>query len=505
MDLTNRGKVFLLIAILSFAFSYLLITLNFFPSFGVALTFIAFILLAYRFKKEKDKDTKLFFVLSLVFSILILVRSEAFTTFLNLSAALLFGLLMCLPGIKNNFSFLDHAFASASFIIRSLFSGKSDYFLEFKGDRKKFDPAKTGEVIFNVLATVILVAMVLPLLSSANPFFRNIVENILKYFDIRSLLECIGYQNVFVWLLRILFFFIFIFLIPKVLTLINGKGDNLFPFSLKSERFPLIIPKVVLALIILVFIITQLQFYFASDATLSSMGISHSQRTREVFAQLSVVAGIILVLVYNSKNWELLGKITNWILGIQGIFLTLMAYKSVFEYIDAWGLTYKRLYGLTFATWIAGIFILYFYYYKKRHTVSWFVRKTVIFSAGLLILVNVSNFDYLIFHFAKAQTGQGVDYTYLSTLSPDALSYKDQYLKLEENSHAGVFPVAGYDNKNPLLILYRIEALQKKYERFDIRLFNLLDFLQYREIRSIDTTYLMSYYKNILNTPNPPR
>jgi hypothetical protein len=138
-----------------------------------------------------------------------------------------------------------------------------------------------------------------------------------------------------------------------------------------------------------------------------------------------------------------------------------MAYKSVFEYIDAWGLTHKRLYGLTFATWIAGIFVLFFIYYKNGDAISRFVRRTVIFSALLLILINILNFDYLIYHFGKANTGQGIDYTYLSTLSPDSLSYKEQFVKLEEVSLAGVYPATGYDNKNPILILYRIEALQK--------------------------------------------
>jgi hypothetical protein len=496
MDLTNRGKVFLLIGFLSFAFSYLLITLRYFPHFGVALSFILFILLAFKFKKEKVKDTKIFFVLALIFSTLIFVRSEPFITFLNLLAALLFGLLLCIPGSKSNFSFSDHVFASLSFVVRSLLAWESEYFLEFKSEKNKFNPAKVVEVIFGIVAAVILVAIVLPLLSSANPFFRSIVENIWKFFDLQNLLTRIGYQNMFIWSFRFLFFFVFLFLIPKVLTLMNIKSSKIFPFSIKSEKLPLQIPKLVLAVIILVFFITQLQFYFASDAVLSNMGISHSERTREVFAQLSLVAGIILALVYNGRNKDYFGKVINWILGVQGIFLTFMAYKSVFEYIDAWGLTYKRLYGLTFATWIAGIFVLFFINYKKGDAISWFVRKTIIFSAGLLIAVNVLNFDYLIYHFGESKTGQGVDYTYLSSLSADSLSYKDQFLKLEEITRAGKYGEVEYDNKNPLIILSKIEELQKKYERFDIRSLNFLDFLQYRLVSSIDTGPLRLYYKN---------
>ncbi len=496
MDLTNRGKVFLLIGFLSFAFSYLLIGFRFFPHFGVSLSFILFLLLAFKFKKVKDTDTKLFFVLSLIFSTLIFIRSEPLTTFLNLSAALLFGLLMCIPGSKNNLNFTDHVFAAVSFMIRSLLSKDSEYFLEFKNKNNKFDPVRIGEAVFGVLVSIILLAMVLPLLSSANPFFRNLLENIGKFFDLKNLLERIGYENVFIWLIRLLFFFIFIFLIPKILTLLNVEVKNSFPFSIKPEKLPLKIPKVVLTVVILVFIVAQFQLYLASDAVLSNMGISHSQRTREVFAQLSLVAGIILVLIYNARSKDVFGRVLNWVLGVQGLFLTLMAYKSVFEYINAWGLTYKRLYGLTFATWIAGIFILFFVNYKKGDAVPWFVRKAIVFSAGLLILVNILNFDYLISRFGRAHTGAGVDYTYLSSLSPDSLSYKDQFFKLEAISRTGIYPVDGYDNKNPLIILYKIEGLQKKYEKFDLRTLNFLDYLQYKQIRSIDTNALRSYYKD---------
>lgn len=502
MNLTKNGKVFLLIVFLSFAFSYLSIAIRFFPHFGISLSLISFFLLAYKLKKEKDKDTKLFFVLGLVFSALIFVRSEPVITFFDLLASLLFGLLMILPGPKNNFSFSDHVFTTASFIVRSLITGKSDYDLEFKNKNNIYDPVKIGEAVLGILFAVILAAIVLPILSSANPFFRNIVENIWKFFDLNNLLKRIGYQNLFVWAMRLLFFFIFLFLIPKVLTLMNGKSKNIFPFSIKTDSLPLQIPKTVLAVIIIVFFITQLQFYFASDLQLLNMGISHSERTREVFAQLSVVAGIILLLIYNGRGKDLFGRVLDWVLGIQGIFLTLMAYKSVFEYIGAWGLTYKRLYGLTFASWIAGVFILFFINYKKVGATHWFVRKTIIFSACVLILVNFLNFDYLIYHFGRSKTGQGVDYTYLSSLSADSLSYKDQFLKLEEATSAGIYPAAGYDNKNPMTILFKIEELQKKYAKFDIRTLDLLDFLQYREVRSIDTNPLRSYYKNILNPRN---
>ena len=502
MDLTKRGKIFLIITLLSFAFSYLLITLNFFPHFGASLSFTIFIGFAYKLKKEKDMETQIYFIFVLIFSAFIFIRSEPFITFLNLLAAMFFTLLMCVPGSKRNLAFLDYMFAMFSFAIRSIFVKESDYYPELKDERKRFGSVKMAETLFGILVSLVLVAIVLPLLSSANPIFKNIISNIFKYIDLKELLEYFGYENIFIWTVRTIFFFIFIFFIPKVLTVMNRKNVNLFPIKIRPDKLSYKIPQIVLSVIIFIFFLTQIQYYLASDDLLSSMGVSHSERTREVFAQLSLVAGIILALIYNAQNKDISGKILNWTLGIQGIFLTFMAYKSVFEYIDAWGLTYKRLYGLTFATWIMGIFILFFINYKRRVPSSRFVGKTIIFSSVLLIFLNILNFDYLIYHFSRSKTGQGIDYTYLSSLSSDSLSYKEQFLKLQEVTVLGVFPVSGYDNRNPLIILYKIEELQRKYEKFDLRTMSLLDFFQYRQIRSIDTASLRSYYKDVINPRN---
>lgn len=394
--------------------------------------------------------------------------------------------------------FIDYVYSPLIFVIRTFLSGKSDYYLELRKTKGISNTVKVVETILGVLITLLLLAVVLPLLSSANPYFQKMVEGVWGFLNLENLLKILGFENIFIFLLRLIFFLVFIFLIPKALTLINKNSNYSLPFTLNSESLPLSIPRLVLTVVLLIFFITQLQFYFASDATLAGIGVSHSQRTREVFGQLTLVAGVILVLIYNARKRDMFGKTMNWILGVQGIFLTIMAYKSVFEYINAWGFTYKRLYGLTFATWIAGIFILFFINYKRDGPIAWFVKKTVIFSGVILILVNVINFDYLIYHFGRASTGQGVDYTYLSMLSPDSLSYKEQFLKLEEVTKKGDYSLNDYNNENPLIILHKIEVLQRKYSQFDLRTLNLLDFLEYQKIKSIDTEGLRSYYTSKL-------
>ena len=174
MNLTGRGKIYLAICILSLLFSYLIVTLNFFPHLGFALSLLIFALFSYKYKKGKEKDSKLYLVFSLLFSILLFVRSESLITFLNLSAALFFGILMLLPSQEKNLGFTDYIYAPFLFVFKSLFAG-SDYYLEFEKKKENSGKVKVVEVAFGILITLFLLAFVLPLLSSANPFFQKIV------------------------------------------------------------------------------------------------------------------------------------------------------------------------------------------------------------------------------------------------------------------------------------------------------------------------------------------
>src|SRR3989344_7829258 len=130
MNLTGRGKIYFAICILALLFSYLIVTLNFFPHLGFALSLLIFALFSYKYKKDKEKVTKLYLVFSLLFSILLFVRSEPLITFLNLSAALFFGFLMLLPRQEKSMGFTDYIYAPFLFVFKSLFAG-SDYYLEF--------------------------------------------------------------------------------------------------------------------------------------------------------------------------------------------------------------------------------------------------------------------------------------------------------------------------------------------------------------------------------------
>lgn len=56
---------------------------------------------------------------------------------------------------------------------------------------------------------------------------------------------------------------------------------------------------------------------------------------------------------------------------------------------------------------------------------SSFVRKALLWSSFTLLAINILNFDYIIYHYAKSTTHEGIDHFYLSRLSTDARSYRE--------------------------------------------------------------------------------
>ena len=484
MDLSRKNKVFLLAGVFSFFFSYLITTLNYFPHLGMALTIASFTVFSYLLKKEKNSETRKYFFLTLVFSTLLVIRSEGVTTFMNVFSGIFFGSMMLLSGKNAPFGILLNLLSPLFLTITSLLT-KSDYYPEFT-EGKKPRNINFINIAFGVLASIFIIAIILPLLASTNPIFEKFVWNFWSALNIENILNKLGTENLFLWSLRLVFFLFFIFIIPRMLTVINKDIRFSIPKTLAISPLPLDIPKFSVLVILLIFFATEIQFYFADAQALQDLGISYSQHAREVFGQLSLVAGIVFLLIFNDRSKSKFGKALTWLLGFQGIFLTLIAFKSVFEYVNAWGLTYKRLYGFTFATFIFGIFIIFLNSYRQKKNDDTFINKSIVFTAVILIIVNILNFDYLIYHFRKAETGQGVDYVYLTNLSADSLSYKEQVEKLEAFQKSDEGKTFFRNNYRPYALVAKIDHLQNKYEKFDLRTFNLLDYLEYLKVKDID-------------------
>lgn len=489
MNLTPRGKIYALIAFLSFVFSVLIVNPGSFPHLGLSLSFVIFTLFTYGLKKVKFAETKKFLMFTLAFSIFLAIRSDEFVTFLNFVSTLFFGSLMLTATPQNKLGFIEHAFNPVIFVVRSLIE-KSDYYLE---KLNNIDPrVKIWETIIGIVITISVMALVLPLLAFSNPIFEKSLTDIGIFLNLQNIFSYLNLETLFIWILRLVFFFAALFIIPKMITLSNKSLGEFDFINWKNVNIPLFIPKAATAIVIVVFCITQIQYYLATPESLSEMGITLSQRSREVFAQLTIVAAVIFALIYNDKNKERINNLLTIVLSLEALFLIIMAFKSVFDYINAWGFTHKRLYGVTVATFVLCLFILFINDYLNKKSLENFARKIVLMFGLFIVAVNLLNFDFLIYHFKKSTTGQGVDYRYLSTLSPDSLSYDLQLNELERIYESSSGSAEFYTKyPDPWRLLMHIDWLQWKYSNIDLRSYNLLEYLSYLKIKDVG---LQKYY-----------
>lgn len=493
--------MYLLLLVIAAIFSFLIYVPGYFPYLGVSLTLAIISTLVFYFKKEKTMLDAVFFFFTIAFSFFIVYRVNGFFVFLDIIAVFTFGSLMSLSHKEEkHLRFFQFFTAPFTLFFESLKS-KNIYVFDFDLRLRAYTKIKhehLRQLAVSLFISLLLLLVVVPLLVSANPLFGKVVRDILAFFNIETLLKKIFTTNYLAAFIRLCIFFIFAIFLPRLLTYINLPKNYEQKLTGFFQSLPLLLPKLVIASILVLFFITQAQLYFATTETLQSLGLTHSQYAREVFAQLSIVSFIILGLVYNDKSKRSESKILTYFLLIEGVFLTCIALKSVYDYSTNWGFTHKRLWGYTGVFWMFGTLGIFLYSYLKEVKREFFVKAVLLLSGFTLIAVNIANFDYLIFHFRKSTTHSGVDYLYLARLSSDAQSYNEHLQILLYTKKA--------DTKNKYLevilpaanvLLYKISGLQEKYENVDFRTFNISEFKEYKSIKIINA----KKYHNVFTPP----
>ncbi len=233
-----------------------------------------------------------------------------------------------------------------------------------------------------------------------------------------------------------------------------------------------------------VFFIAQLQLYTATAETLQHLNLTLAEVTREVFGHMIVIALIVYVLLYLDRGKKVFNNVLLSVLTVETILLNAVALRSVYQYSQQWGFTFKRLFGYTGVLWILGIFTILINEYHKRRGNAQVAIQTVLVSAFILVGVNLANFDYLIFHYAQAKLPFGVDYWYMATLSSDSLSYHDQLdtLFIDDQLNVAINATGAAD-----VLLYQIERLQRKYQNnIDVRSFNASEYQMYLHVADVD-------------------
>lgn len=464
---------------LSALFSYILIGFKFFPFSSAAFILAATSTLILVFKNPKRKYDYFWFGLAVAFSVFLVTRSNGFLTFVNFWASLFFTAVLAVSGPRME-SLVELIFTPFIALVKTI-TAKNKYPLNALFQKK----SDSNLVNFYSLGiTLIVAAIIVPLLASANPLFNKLITDIFG-----GLLK----ENIAIHVVRLIFLLIFLFLLPRVASYVSHEKQD----SGIQEKFDLthtlLLPQLIVIGILGVFFVTQIQLYLSSSQTLTALGYTNSRLAREVFGQLIVVSAVIGSLIYLDKNSTRKNWIVRTVLLAEGIFLTAIAFKSVNDYTVAWGLTQKRLWGYAGVAWTAGAYALVSTAHFKRTGYQTILREAVAWSGLILVLVNLVNFDFLSYHYLKAATQAGTDYIYLAGLSSDSHSYKDYLAETVDTGSRKLKQPASRDGV--YTVLGKIDRLKQKYEKNDWRSFNFSEYIEYKDVSGIDT----GLYRDILH------
>ena len=169
----------------------------------------------------------------------------------------------------------------------------------------------------------------------------------------------------------------------------------------------------------------------AAADTLRSAGVTYSDYARSGFFQLlwvSVITLAVLILfsritAFKERN----SKLAFLVLAEVAIALTMMisvvAFRRLSLYEEAYGFTMLRLYSHVFAVWLGVVFLLlaadFLGVWRSRR---WFAGATATSACVLLLGLNVANPEAIVvaFNTDHAKAAHKIDSEYLAELSSDA-------------------------------------------------------------------------------------
>lgn len=485
---TFKSNVPLLVSVVvAFVAAFGVIITSGMPYFGFALTWVAVSSVVYWYKPIKTRFTKLSYILSLVLSFCFMWRANPLLTLFNFIGAVGLTTVMAimyeeetLPGV------LRMLFSPLTVFMKTM-STQIQYSAEVRSDavQKYLKKLKFQESFVSILVTVVSLGIIIPLLASSNPFFKNAFDESIALLNLERLWRLLQGWQFSAWTVAQLAVFGFLLVaVPRLIAyLALQKKRAQQPTT--AER-SMLLPKLMVAAVLLLFFATQIQLYVASDAQLLAVGSTPSQRTQEVFGQLSVVIGVVLSLLYFFRSYAQRERQLSLILLVESGFLTAIAFSSVYQYALNFGFTFKRLWGIAVVFWLVAVLLMYARAYWQKVANEYVVQQLLLISAVALVLVNVMNFDYLIAHVHRPRTGAGTDYEYvLHNVSSDARAEKLLLAAFAQQEQSDDVSVASIARFNQLVVLGNIERLQQAYDKLDLRTLNLSQLLAYRAVADV--------------------
>jgi len=300
-------------------------------------------------------------------------------------------------GKTSNYLLIDAI--KALFVIP--FRNYFNQYVSFKALGKGKLRGKIWSVVLGLIIAVILLAIIIPLLESADAGGFGMIT--------RALIPRFEYNIAVVF-----YIFISIPVAAYIYGLVSGLAHKKGTGSIKLENAQrtvaalrivhtttIIIVLGVVCVVYLVFILSQLPYFFSAfTGALPEGWRAYSEFARQGFFELCSIAAINLVLLtlcnILSKKMRMQSQILrifNVVLSVITLVLIATAFSKMALYIEVFGLTMPRLLPCIFLVFLAIVFVALMVLQKKVFSI---VRFSVVLGATIVVLLSLSNPDAMV-------------------------------------------------------------------------------------------------------------
>jgi hypothetical protein len=152
-------------------------------------------------------------------------------------------------------------------------------------------------------------------------------------------------------------------------------------------------------LLLIAFIISQIQLYTASIDTLIALGVTARERVNEVFAQLAFAIAIVFSLLFLDVTKTRITKIISYCLITVSLVIAGFALQNDVFYISQFGLSSKRIWGLAVIAWLTIISLLLTIKNFKNLDHEQVLKFSTLTTFILVTIIGLINFDAQIYRF----------------------------------------------------------------------------------------------------------
>lgn len=387
-------------------------------------------------KVQVARSSVIWVILALVFALMVCFRKQAFTMFLGVTLALF--CLTALVGtlrtgnawfyrigdwVQMGFNLLGAALSRMPEVFRRPVQEKEEAVLPWREVLKQLGWALLGIVLVTPVLAVLVV-----LLSSADPIFSDRLKAFFEAFDLENIVE---YLFRFFYVLILAYGLIGVLLHAVHPHTMEKRPDANQP--LFGSFMPMAVSATALACINLLFasfVAVQFEYFFGGNANISDLGYTYSEYAVRGFNELVIVALISLAIYWTlaaisnqrSATQKTVFRVLVTMLFALVMVMLVSAWQRLGLYEAAYGFTRLRTQTHIFIPWL-GLFLLVTLGLELSGRRGRFALAMVLAVLAFGLTFGVLNVDGFIArqNIARSYAGEELDRSYLTTLSSDAV------------------------------------------------------------------------------------